>query len=110
MRDGEASSPSDRFIVWSGILLPIVVLAGLLTYGLILTGTRTASASPDALHIEVTGEQWWWRVRYAPDSEEVVETANELRIPVGRDVELRPRGAATSSTASGYRASRARST
>jgi cytochrome c oxidase subunit 2 len=79
---------SDRFIVWSGILLPIVVLAGLLTYGLILTGTRTASASPDALHIEVTGEQWWWRVRYAPDSEEVVETANELRIPVGRDVEL----------------------
>lgn len=79
---------SDRFIVWSGILVPIAVLTGLLTYGLMLTGFRTASASPDALRIEVTGEQWWWRVRYAPETEESVEAANEIRIPVGRDVEL----------------------
>lgn len=79
---------SDRFIVWNGILLPIIVLAGLLAYGLMLTGIKTASASPDALRIEVTGEQWWWRVRYAPDTEEAVEAANEIRIPVGRDVEL----------------------
>jgi cytochrome c oxidase subunit 2 len=31
----------------------------------------------------VVGEQWWWRVRY-PD----FETANEIRVPVGRPVEL----------------------
>lgn len=80
---------SDRFIMWSGVLIPIVVLTGLLTYGLILTGTRTASASPDALHVEITGEQWWWRIRYAPGTEEEVETANEIRVPIGRDVELR---------------------
>lgn len=80
---------SERFVMATGIVLPIVVLAGLLTYGLVLTGGRLAAASADAVRIEVVGEQWWWRVRYEPDTAEAVETANELRIPVGRDVELR---------------------
>ena len=48
-----------------------------------------APIEPGALRIEVTGEQWWWRVRYldaqgAPD----FETANEIRIPAGRPVLL----------------------
>jgi cytochrome c oxidase subunit 2 len=76
---------SERFIVWSGVLVPVVVLAGLLSWGLALAGGRIAPPSPGALQIEVTGEQWWWRVRYG---NEAFETANELRIPVGRDVEL----------------------
>jgi cytochrome c oxidase subunit 2 len=80
---------SDRFIVWSGILVPVVVLAGLLSWGLVLAGGRIAPPSPGALQIEVTGEQWWWRVRYGSDTDQAVETANELRLPVGRDVDLR---------------------
>jgi cytochrome c oxidase subunit 2 len=56
---------SERFITWSGVFLPIAVLAGLLAYGLVLTGARIAPASPGALAIEVVGEQWWWRVSCA---------------------------------------------
>jgi cytochrome c oxidase subunit 2 len=80
---------SEQFVVATGIMLPIVVLAGLLAYGLVLTGGRIGPPAADALRIEVVGEQWWWRVRYLPETAEAVETANELRIPVGRDVELR---------------------
>lgn len=80
---------SERFIVGSGVVLPVVVLAGLLSWGLALAGGRIAPPSPGALQIEVIGEQWWWRVRYGPETEQAFETANELRIPVGRDVELR---------------------
>ena len=84
---------TEKFIVWSGVLLPVVVLAGLLSWGLVVAGGRIAPPSPGALQIEVVGEQWWWRVRYGsgtgPDTAQAVETANELRIPVGRDVELR---------------------
>jgi cytochrome c oxidase subunit 2 len=80
---------SESFVMWAGIALPIVVLVGLLTWGLVLTGGRIAAASSDALKIEVSAEQWWWRIRYAPGTPEEFETANELHLPVGRDVELR---------------------
>ncbi len=40
--------------------------------------------------IEVTGNQWWWDVRYANDDPRLVlETANEIHIPVGRPVMIR---------------------
>jgi cytochrome c oxidase subunit 2 len=43
----------------------------------------------DALHVEVTGNQWWWSVRYDdPDPSRVFTTANELHLPVGRPVIL----------------------
>ncbi len=80
---------SERFVVWAGMIVPTVVLAGLLAWGLMLTGGRIGAASPQALSVEVTGEQWWWRIRYGPGTPDAVETANELRLPVGRDVELR---------------------
>lgn len=81
---------SDRFITGAGILFPLVVLVALLAYGLTLTGARVAAAGGDALRIDVSGEQWWWRVRYLHgDASDDVATANEIRIPVGRDVEIR---------------------
>jgi cytochrome c oxidase subunit II len=71
---------SKALIVGGGIVFPVVVLSALLTYVL----TRIPhSAAPAELRIEVTGEQWWWRVRY-PE----FETANEIRIPAGQPVEL----------------------
>jgi cytochrome c oxidase subunit 2 len=44
----------------------------------------------NALVIEVTGNQWWWYVRYSnDDANRIVVTANELHIPVGRPVMIR---------------------
>jgi cytochrome c oxidase subunit II len=40
--------------------------------------------------IEVTGNQWWWQVRYANDNPSLIlDTANEIHIPVGRPVMIR---------------------
>ena len=42
--------------------------------------------------IAVSGEQWWWRVRYTSRQAATrgVELANEIRLPVGEPVEFRP--------------------
>jgi cytochrome c oxidase subunit 2 len=42
------------------------------------------------LVVEVTGRLWWWHVRYLdPTPSNVFATANEIRVPVGRRVEVR---------------------
>ena len=76
---------SKAFIVGGGIVFPVIVLSLLLVY--VLTPIPHSAAAPE-LRIEVTGEQWWWRVRY-PE----FETANEIRIPAGKPVELLLRSA-----------------
>lgn len=54
------------------------------------TGSALARApAADALEIRVTGQRWWWLVEYpgAPPSE-MVTSANEIHVPVGRDVSI----------------------
>jgi cytochrome c oxidase subunit II len=75
------------FILGGGVVLPTVVLAALLWYGLPMLPKVMALAPDNALRIRVVGQQWWWRVEYvSPDR--TVETANELHLPVGQRVEL----------------------
>jgi cytochrome c oxidase subunit 2 len=75
-------------IVGGGIVFPTVTLSILLVYTLVRGGEVQMPAQP-AVRIEVTGEQWWWRVRYL-DAEGRLdfETANEVRIPAGKPVLL----------------------
>jgi cytochrome c oxidase subunit 2 len=80
----------DRFVVAAGIAFPVVVLSALLAY-IYALGGRLEAAGDAALRIEVTAEQWWWRVRYGDGGQ--FETANEIRIPAGRPVELALRSA-----------------
>lgn len=75
-----------NFVVALGIIFPAVVLSALLFIGVRLTAATTAAPPAGALAIEVTGEQWWWRVRYSAADGRMVESANQVRIPVGRDV------------------------
>lgn len=72
-------------ILGGGILFPVVVLTGLLIYGLMLM-PQLRSAENVALRVDVSGEQWWWRVHYRTDAGEAVELANEIRLPVGERV------------------------
>ncbi|HKU39314.1 MAG TPA: cytochrome c oxidase subunit II [Polyangiales bacterium] len=77
-----------RSVVVSTVLTAIA-LVGLLVES-ISTGNALESLSGgDALPIEVTGKQWWWQVRYLDaQPTRVFSTANELHIPVGRNVRL----------------------
>ncbi len=76
-------------IVGGGAIVPTVVLTALLIYGLAPIPALVAPAPEGSLKIEVTGEQWWWRVRYLPPGSNSIVLANEIRLPVGEPVEFR---------------------
>jgi cytochrome c oxidase subunit 2 len=76
-------------IIGGGVIFPVAVLAFLLVFGLSQLPAMRAAAPPDSLQIEITGEQWWWRIRYLPRGREPIELANELWLPVGERVNLR---------------------
>jgi cytochrome c oxidase subunit 2 len=80
---------SERFVVGAGLVFPGVALAGLLTYSLSLSPIVAPAPQPGDLRIEITGEQWWWRVHYLDERGRIeFATANEVRLPAGRPVEL----------------------
>ena len=53
-------------------MIVATVISALLLFGLVLADVltdRALSRLPvaNAVHIEVTGHQWWWEARYLPD-------------------------------------------
>jgi cytochrome c oxidase subunit 2 len=76
-----------RLILWSGAVLPTVVLAVLLIHAFRLMPLLRAPGAD--LHIDVVGEQFWWRVTYRPEGSAPIASANEIRMPVGARVEFR---------------------
>jgi cytochrome c oxidase subunit 2 len=78
-----------RTVVIGGIAFPVIVLTGLLVWGLSLTGNLTAPLRGDEMRVRVTGEMWWWRVAYLDrQGRDIALDANELHIPVGQPVLL----------------------
>jgi cytochrome c oxidase subunit 2 len=78
---------ADRFVLLGGVVFPTVVLTALLVVGLRLLPDWRDGDAPD-LRVFVTGEQFWWRIRYETPEGALVETANELHLPVGTEVEF----------------------
>ena len=72
----------------AGALAVSAVLLGILFFASIFTDRALAQLPlEDALHIDVTGYQWWWEVKYDdPRPSNVFTTANEIHIPVGKAV------------------------
>ena len=75
-------------VVGGGVVVPVVLLGVLLAYGLALMPKLRAPPAPGAMDIAVSGEQWWWRVRYLRPGGDAVELANEIRLPVGERTRL----------------------
>ena len=75
-------------IIGGGVTFPTIVLTVLLIYGLRLLPELTASAPEGSLRVHVTGEQWWWRVRYELPNGGEASLANEIRLPVGEPVQF----------------------
>lgn len=94
----QTAREARHYIIGGGVVFPTVVLAGLLVYGLGMMPAMIAPAPEGSLRIAVTGEQWWWRVRYELPDENGdggdgstvggVDLANEIRLPVGEPVEF----------------------
>jgi cytochrome c oxidase subunit II len=91
-RRSSAAPSSERGLtrsVAAATGMTVVLLFGLL-FASVITGRAIASiGSAESLVIEVTGNQWWWNVEYHnPDPSLGVTTANELHIPVGRQIRV----------------------
>jgi cytochrome c oxidase subunit 2 len=72
------------FIVIAGVIVPAVVLLGVFAISLrdMNAIDRYGDANPMTVH--VVGHDWWWEIRYPNGA----VTANEIHIPVGRDVRV----------------------
>jgi len=76
-------------IVAAGIGVPVVILSALLLYAFGTASLLARTGPAPAARVEVQGEMWWWRVRYLDANGQVLfETANDIRIPAGRPVDL----------------------
>ena len=87
IRSGEQDEGHARkLILWGGVVGPAVVVSVVFGATLLTMRDLPAEAEDDALVIEVTGHQWWWEVYYPRYD---IRSANEIQIPVDRQVELR---------------------
>ncbi len=74
-------------ITWT--VLPAVVLLIILVPTITTLYEFDAAAQDGDLVVDVYGKQWWWEVQYGEDyrgDDLNVVTANEIRVPVGKDV------------------------
>ncbi|MBN1240904.1 MAG: cytochrome c oxidase subunit II [Gammaproteobacteria bacterium] len=79
----------ERMILGGGIVLPVVVLSILLPFGVIVGASVSDERAPEALTIRVRAHQWWWDIEYDDGTPAGgFTTANELYLPVGRQIEL----------------------
>jgi cytochrome c oxidase subunit 2 len=68
------------------VIILLVLLVASITAG---KATADLAKKPNPLTISVTGNQWWWQFRYLnSDPSQVLTTANEIHIPVGRSILL----------------------
>ena len=90
-REPVSEKAAGRLIFWGGVAFPVTTLLALLAFALwLMPGLRPwAAVDGDGLAIEVTGEQFWWRVAYRDGGGDPVLSANEIRLPAGERVELR---------------------
>lgn len=74
-------------IVTGALFLTAAILFVLLLSEFLTARQIDALADPKAPTVRITGHQWWWDVRYEnPTASEIVQTANELHLPVGRTI------------------------
>ncbi len=78
--------------VVTGLTVATILILFVLIVASVGTGKATSELAnkKNGLTVEVTGNQWWWQIRYLnSDPSQVLVTANEIHIPVGRPVQIR---------------------
>ncbi len=80
-----------RTVVGVATGLTVLILFGLTIVSVSTGKIVSASVAPaGSLVVEVTGTQWWWKVRYSSDDpSRILQTANEIHIPIGRPISIR---------------------
>lgn len=68
------------------VVATMAIVLGL-TIASFLTTRSFATSDGDALVVRLRGYQWWWEVSYPAAGADVV-TANEIHVPIGRQVRI----------------------
>jgi cytochrome c oxidase subunit 2 len=87
-RDGAPLHGNAKLeIIW--VTIPFILVTALAVYGFLVLDDIEAPA-PDAMVVDVRGEQFAWSFAYPPEREGVPTVrTNELLLPVGRQTEFR---------------------
>lgn len=81
--------PGLRRSVWFAVGVSVVLLLVMLIADIFTDRALAQLPLNNAIHIELTGHQWWWEARYDDEQpSRMFTTANELHIPVGLPVIL----------------------
>ncbi|MGF6659515.1 cytochrome c oxidase subunit 2 [Paraburkholderia atlantica] len=84
------ASPSERGpqrVVAVVSIASVALLLGLIVADVLTDRALSRLPVDNALRLEVTGEQWWWKVDYPGDAQQPgFSTANEFHVPAGRPV------------------------
>jgi cytochrome c oxidase subunit 2 len=85
----EASESRATNVVSVLVIVTVLILFALLIADFFTGNAIYATPDPNALSIKVTGHQWWWEIQYQdPQPSEIMTTANEIHVPVGKPVKL----------------------
>src|SRR5437868_3543117 len=86
---GEADRPGKERGIAIAVGTSVAIL--LLFLGYDYVEGRAQGGNHDAgVTVDVTGHQWWWEVQYpAAVPKDLIVTANELHVPVGKLVQIR---------------------
>jgi cytochrome c oxidase subunit 2 len=79
------------FVVIGGVAATAIIITGF-TLASFFTTRSLAVATDNDLTIRVRASQWWWEVQYPGSGSDTVKTANEIHIPVGRNVRVQLEG------------------
>ncbi len=86
----ETDSKARRVV--TGLTIATIFILFVLVVASVGTGKATSELAnkKNGLTVEVTGNQWWWQIRYLnTDPSQILVTANEIHVPVGRPVQIR---------------------
>ncbi len=75
-------------------IFPAVILAAVGVATVVTIFDLAQKPPPEAVQVEVIGQQWWWEYRYDLDRDgtyDEIITANDLVIPAGQEISLQIR-------------------
>jgi cytochrome c oxidase subunit 2 len=86
----EPAAEKRRQVVVTSLVFVTAFILFVLLVGDMVTGRGIHTIpDPNPLTITITGHQWWWEAKYNdPLPSNIVQTANEIHIPVGRPVKF----------------------
>lgn len=78
---------SRGLLIWAAVIVAGLTL--LIVASFVAERALAGARHRETLRVAVTGHQWWWRIRYRdPATGAVIETANELHLPIGRTTRI----------------------